>query len=64
LTPVEGRDVVKKGMRKYILHVAVPGMAEHEEFDSNSLFKQFLGKAHAMQPEEPDVMFGETLFQV
>jgi len=64
LTPVEGGDVVQKGVRKYILHVEVPGMAEHEEFDSNSLFKQFLGKTQAIQPEEPDVMFGETLFQV
>jgi hypothetical protein len=64
LTPVEGGNQMKRSMRKYILHVEVPSMAEHEEFDSNALFNKFLRKAQAMQPEEPLVMFGETLYQV
>ncbi len=64
LTPVEGGNQTQRGIRKYILHVEVPSMAEHEEFDSNVLFNKFLTKAKVMQPEEPLVMFGETLFQV
>ncbi len=64
LTRIEGGMPAERGVRSYILHVEVPGMAEHEEFDSNPLFNKFLPKAQAMQPEEPLVWFGETLFQV
>ncbi len=64
LTPIEGGNQMKRSVRKYILHVEVPSMAEHEEFDSNALFNKFLSKARALQPEEPIVMFGETMFQV
>jgi hypothetical protein len=64
LTPIEGGNQLKSGLRKYILHVEVPSMAEHEEFDSNAVFNKFLAKAQAMKPEEPLVMFGETMFQV
>ncbi len=64
LTPIQGGMPAKRGVRSYILHVEVPSMVEHEEFDSNPLFNKFLPKAQAMQPEEPLVWFGETLFQV
>jgi hypothetical protein len=64
LTPIEGGNQMSGTIRKYILHVEVPSMAEHQEFDSNALFNKFLTRAQAMQPAEPLVMFGETLFQV
>ncbi len=64
LTPIQGGIPMKRGVRGYILHVEVPSMAEHEEFDSNPLFNKFLSKAQTLQPEEPLVWFGETLFQV
>jgi hypothetical protein len=64
LTPVQDGNQQKKGVRDYILHVEVPGMAEHDEFDSHPLFTKFLPKAMAMQPEEPMVWFGDTMFQV
>jgi hypothetical protein len=64
LTPVEGGSERRAGIRDYILHVEVPGMAEHEEFDSHPSFLDFLPRAKALQPEEPLVWFGTTLFQV
>ena len=64
LTPVEDGSEVKKGVRDYILHVEVPSMAEHEEFDSSAPFLAFLKKAKLMQPEEPKVWLGTTRFQV
>ncbi len=64
LTPVQDGNQHRKGAIDYILHVEVPSMAEHGEFDSHPLFTKFLPKAQAMQPEEPLVWLGETLFQV
>jgi len=64
LTPVQDGNRGRKGVRDYILHVEVPGMAEHSEFDSNASFLKFLPRAQAMQPEEPLVWLGNTLFQV
>jgi len=64
LTRVQDGNQKKKGVSDYILHVEVPSMAEHEEFDSNPLFNKFLPKARKMQPEEPLVWLGETQFQV
>ena len=64
LTPVEGGSETRSGIRDYILHVEVPGMAEHEEFDSHPRFLDFLPRAKALQPEEPLVWFGTTMFQV
>ena len=64
LTPIQGGMTPKKGLRHYVLHVEVPGMAEHEEFDSHPEFAEFLAKAQAMQAEDPLVWFGETLFRV
>src|SRR2546427_5023817 len=42
LSPVEGGDEEREGIRRYILHVEVPGMAEHEEFDDHPEFVEFL----------------------
>ena len=64
LTPVQEGNQQKEGVRDYILHVEVPSMTEHTEFDSHPLFLEFLPKARAMQPEEPLVWLGPTLFQV
>jgi hypothetical protein len=64
LTPIEGGGPRPGGQRWYILHVEVPGMAEHEEFDEHPKFLDFLPKAKALQPEEPLVWFGNTLFKV
>jgi hypothetical protein len=64
LTPVEGGSEATEGIRDYILHVEVPGMAEHEEFDSHPRFLDFLPRAKELQPEEPLVWFGTTRFRV
>ena len=64
LTPVEDGSEVKEGVQDYILHVEVPGMAEHEEFDSSAPFRAFLKKVQPMQPEKPKVWLGTTRFQV
>jgi len=64
LTPVEDGSEMKEGVRDYILHVEVPSMAEHKEFDSSARFLAFLAKAKPMQPEEPKVWLGTTRFQV
>lgn len=64
LTRVGDGSQMKDGTQDYILHVELPGMAEHNEHDSDPRFKSFLEKAQPMQPEEPLVWLGETLFQV
>lgn len=64
LTPVGDGNQDKKGLKDYILHVEVPSMKEHREFDTNAAFNMFLPKAQEMQPEEPMIWLGNTLFHV
>ncbi len=66
LTPVldGSKGELKEGMRDYILYVHVPSRAEHDEFDTAPRFLQFLEKVRPMQPEEPRVWLGNTLFQI
>jgi hypothetical protein len=64
LTPVIDGSDMKAGFRDYILHVEVPSRAEHNEFDSEPRFLPFLDKFKALQPEEPKVWLGNTLFQI
>ena len=64
LTPVIAGSEKKAGFRDYILYVEVPSRAEREEFDSEPRFLPFLKKFQAMQPEEPKVWLGNTLFQL
>jgi len=64
LTPVQDGNQAEEGIQDYILHVEVPSMKEHHAFDTNPDFNRFLPKAQAMQPKEPRVWLGETLFQV
>ena len=66
LTPVlDGSDrEQREGVRDYILYVHVPSRAEHNQFDTDPRFVQFLEKVKPMQPEEPKVWLGDTLFQI
>jgi len=64
LTPVQAGSEARPDIIDYILQVEVPGMAEHEAFDSDPRFLAFLKKAKPMQPEPPKVWFGESLFRV
>jgi len=64
LTPIEGGDRRPEGERHYILHVEVPGMAEHEEFDEHPKFLDFLPRARELQPSGPNVWFRTTLFKI
>jgi len=64
LTPALDGSEKKDGFRDYILHVEVPSRAEHDEFDSEPRFLPFLEKFQALQPEEPKVWLGNTLFQI
>jgi hypothetical protein len=63
LSPVEGGSEERDGVQDYILHVELPGMAEHSEHDSDPRFKAFLEKARKLQPEPPLVYFGTPVFQ-
>ena len=64
LTPVEDGSETKAGVRDYILHVELPGLADHQAFDSDPRFLSFLEKAKPLQPEKPKVWFGEPRFQI
>jgi len=64
LTPVQDGSEIKEGARDYILHVELPGMDEHHEFDAQPPFLKFMEKARPLQPEEPKVWLGDTLFRV
>jgi hypothetical protein len=64
LTPALEGNEKKDGFRDHILHVEVPSRAQHEEFDSEPRFLPFLEKFRAMQPEDPKVWLGNTLFQI
>jgi hypothetical protein len=66
LTPVvDGSDrELREGVRDYILYVHVPSRGEHELFDTDPRFLQFLEKVKPMQPEKPKVWLGNTLFQI
>ena len=65
LTPVIGGTEQRAGVQAYILHVEVPVMADHEQFDSDPRFLEFLKKVRAdLQAEDPSVWLGSTLFQV
>lgn len=64
LTPAMAGSEKKDGFRDYILHVEVPSRAEHEQFDSEPRFLPFLKQFQALQPEEPKVWLGNTLFQI
>jgi hypothetical protein len=64
LTPALNGSERKAGVRDYILHVEASGMSAHNDFDSMPRFLKFLEKARTMQPEEPMVWFGHTLFQI
>ena len=64
LTPVQDGNQSKAGVRDYILHVEVPSMSEHQEFDTNPDFMKFLPKGQALQAGEPLIWLGKTLFQV
>ena len=64
LTPAVDGSEKKDGFRDYILHVEVPSRAEHSEFDEEPRFLPFLEKFRALQPEEPKVWLGNTLFQI
>jgi len=64
LTPATDGSEKRPGFRDYILHVEAPSRAEHSEFDSEPRFLPFLEKFRAMQPEEPKVWLGNTLFQI
>lgn len=64
LTPIMDGNELKDEFQDYILHVEVPSRAEHEAFDSEPRFLPFLEKFQALQPEEPKVWLGNTLFQI
>lgn len=64
LTPVLDGSEMKVGVRDYILHVEVPARAEHDRFDADPRFTKFLEKVQPLQPTEPKVWLGNTLFQV
>ncbi len=59
-----GWSQLKEGVRDYILHFEAPSIAEHGEFDTDPRFLSFLEKVQPLQPEEPGVWLGDTLFHI
>ena len=59
-----GWSQLKEGVRDHILHFEAPSIAEHNAFDTDPRFLSFLEKVQLLQPEEPGVWLGETLFQI
>ena len=64
LSAIVDGSKIEAGVRDYLLHVDVPSEKEHDEFDSQASFEEFLSLARPLQPEEPKVWIGETRFQV
>lgn len=64
LTPAQVGQADTTQFIEYLLSVEVPGMPDHQAFDSDPRFTAFLDKAKPMQPVEPLVYFGDTLFHV
>jgi hypothetical protein len=64
LTPVTAGSEQTEGIRDYVLLVEVPSQSEHEAFDSDPRFKSFLEKFLDIQPVQPKVWFGKTLFTI
>jgi hypothetical protein len=64
LTPALDSPEMKEGVHDYILLVHVPSRAEHDQFDTDPRFLQFLDKVKPMQPGEPKVWLGNTMFQI
>ena len=64
LTPVLEGNEQEPGIRHYILHVEVPAREGHSAFDSDPRFLQFLKKVRPLQPHQPKVWLGDTLFQI
>ena len=58
-----GGSETRSGVQDYILHVVAADHEAHEEHDRDSRFRAFLAKAQKLQPEEPLVWFGETIFE-
>lgn len=58
-----GGSETRDGLQDYILHVVAADHAAHEEHDSDPRFRGFLAKAQRMQPKEPLVWFGVTVFE-
>ena|SRR2546427_4286621 len=47
----------------HLLHIVAADHEAHEEHDRDSRFRAFLAKAERLQPEQPLVWFGDTLFE-
>lgn len=64
LAPALDAPEMKEGICQYMLLVEVPSRAEHDEFDESPRFLSFLEKVKPLQPEEPWVWLGNTLFKI
>lgn len=61
---VEYGTDVRDGVQTYLISVEVPSMTEHSEHDNDPRFHAFLDKVRPLQPVEPSVYGGNTLFSV
>lgn len=60
---VEYGTDMRDGIQTYLISVEVPGMAEHSAHDSDPRFNAFLDKVRPLQPLEPSVYGGNTVFE-
>lgn len=54
----------RRDVRKYVIVVEVPGMAEHSAHDRDPGFQDFDRRADKFQPEQPLVYGGEVIHSV
>lgn len=64
LLRVVDADDAKPGLQDYLIHVALEREESHDEWETDPRFMSFLDKARPMQPEEPLVRVGESIFEV
>ena len=62
LTRVTGGGETPEGIQDYILHI-VATEEGHSAHDHDPRFKSFLERAQKLQPMEPLVWFGDSIFE-
>jgi hypothetical protein len=63
LVRANGGSEQRGGIQDYILHIVAADHEAHEEHDRDPRFRAFLTKAERLQPEQPLVWFGDTIFE-
>ncbi len=63
LVRASGGSEQRGGIQDYLLHIVAADHEAHEEHDRDPRFRAFLAKAERLQPHQPLVWFGDTIFE-